>query len=139
MISKKVYIATDGFISFIDRAHPKHLHAAAQFRYFAQNSYQLYTTIVTINDVYSELSNAISPSVAKDFLRAIELSNINLLYPEESDIKRALRLITSSQSADLTFTNAVTAILCNKRSVPQICTFKYLPALFGLQSFYLPL
>src|SRR5262249_49352600 len=137
--SKKVFIAPDGFVAFIDRAHPKHIHAAAQFRYFAQNNYQVYTTITGLNDAYQIFYNTISPSVARDFLRAIELSNLNLIYPEESDIKRSLRAIATTQSADLTFATVLAATICNKRSIPQVCTFSYFPSLFGLQVFYLPL
>jgi predicted nucleic acid-binding protein len=139
MISKKVFIASDGFVAFIDRAHPKHIHAAAQFRYFAENNYQIYTTILGLNEAYQTLYNTISPSVARDFLRAIELSNLNLIYPEESDIKRSLRAVSTTQSADLTFTTALAATICNKKSIPQVCTFSYFPSLFGLQTFYLPI
>lgn len=139
MLSKKVFIATDGFVAFIDRAHPKHIHAAAQFRYFAQNSYQVYTTILALNDAYQTFYNTISPSVARDFLRAVELSSLNLLYPEESDIKRSLRAIATTQSADITFSTVLAATICNKKSIPQVCTFSYFPSLFGLQVFYLPI
>ena len=138
MISKKVFIAPDAFIAFIDRGHPKHLHASAFFRYFAQNQYQLYTTIVSLDEAYLELYHSISPSVAKDFVRAIELSSINIIYTEESDLKRTMRAVTTSQSVELTFSKALMAIICNKKSIPQICTFSYSPALFGLQTFYLP-
>ncbi len=139
MLSKKVFIAPDGFVAFIDRAHPKHIHAAAQFRYFAQNTYQIYTTIIALNDAYQTFYNTISPSVARDFLRAIELSSINLIYPEESDIKRSLRAIATTQSADMTFATVLAATICNKKSIPQVCTFSYFPALFGLQVFFLPI
>lgn len=139
MLSKKVFIASDGFVAFLDRAHPKHVHAAAQFRYFAENNYQIYTTIISLNEAYQTLYNTISPSVARDFLRAIELSNLNLLYPEESDIKRSLRAVATTQSVDLTFATVLAATICNKRSIPQVCTFSYFPSLFGLQIFYLPL
>jgi len=139
MLSKKVYIATDGFVAFIDRAHQKHLHISAQFRYFAQNHFQLYTSVVTLNEVYNDLANTISPSIGKDFIRAIELSNINLLYPEESDIKKSSRLLITSQLNQLTFNKSLMAVICNKRSIPQICTFEYLPTFFGLQPFYLPI
>ena len=138
MLSKKVYIASDGFIAFIDRAHTKHLHAGAYFRYFGQNQFQLYTTIVTIEETYSELTRTISPSVAKDFLRAIEISSINILYPEEADFKRSLRTVITTPSVDMTYSRALMALICNKRSIPQICTFSYSPTLFGLQTFYLP-
>lgn len=139
MVSKKVFIATDGFIAFIDRAHPKHLHASAQFRYFAQNKFQLYTSPVILNEVYNDLYHSISPSIGKDFLRAMEVSDVNIVYPEESDIKKSIRIVTTSPLAQLTFNKALTAVICNKRSVPQICTFEYLPTLFGLQLFYLPI
>ena len=138
MQSKKVYIATDAFIAFIDRAHPKHLQSAACFRFFAQNQFQLYTNIVTLNDTYTELYQMVSPSIARDLIRAIELSSINLLYPEESDIKKAIRIVENTQSVELTFAKALMAVVCNKKSIPQICTFEYLHALFGLQLFYLP-
>ena len=139
MVSKKVFIATDGLIAFIDRAHPKHLHATAQFRYFAQNKFQVYTSIIVLNEVYNELYNTISPSVARDLLRAVEVSDINVLYPEDSDLKKSIRIVSTTQVVHLTFNKAVTAVLCNKRSIPQICTFEYLPPLYGLQLFYLPI
>lgn len=139
MLSKKVFIAPDGFVAFIDRAHPKHIHAAAQFRYFAQNNYQVYTTILALNDAYQTFYNTISPSVARDFMRAIELSNVNILYPEESDVKRAMRGVTGTASAELTFSLILSATICNKKSIPQVCTFSYFPSLFGLQVFYLPI
>lgn len=139
MLSKKVFIAPDGFVAFIDRAHPKHIHAAAQFRYFAENNYQIYTTVLSLNEAYQTLYNTISPSVARDFLRAIELSNVNFIHPEESDVKRSLRAVATTQSAELTFAIILAATICNKRSIPQVCTFSYFPSLFGLQTFYLPI
>lgn len=139
MISKKVFIAPDGFVAFIDRAHPKHVHATAFFRYFALNHHQLYTSPIAINDAYIQLYNTISPSIAKDFLRAIELSSINILHPEESDMKLGIRTLTMSNSVELTLSKAMMAVICHKRSVPQICTFESLHSLFGLQVFYLPI
>ena len=138
MQSKKVYIAPDGFIAFIDRAQKKHVHAAAFFRYFAQENYQLYANVVSINETYTTLYNTISPSLARDFLRAIYLSNINILFPETADMKTAIKILETSNSVDLTFAKALMAVTCNKKSVPQIMTYEYLHALFGLQVFYLP-
>lgn len=138
MISKKVYIAADGFAAFIDRAHSKHVHTTAFFRYFAQEHFQLYTTVVSVNDTYTAIYNTISPSLARDYLRAMTLSNINVIYPENSDMKAAIKTIEQSTSVDLTFSKALTAVVCNKRSIPQVCTFEYLPSLFGIQTFYLP-
>ena len=138
MISKKVFVTGDGFIAFIDRGHPKHLQSTAFFRYFAQEKLQLYTTAVSINEAYMSFYNTISPSLARDFLRTISISSLNILHPEESDIKAAIKAVATGTSVELTFSKALVAVLCNKRSIPQIYTFEYLPNLYGLQLFYLP-
>src|SRR6266568_3450477 len=109
MISKKVYIAPDGFMAFIDRVHKKHVHAAAFFRYFAQEQYQLYTNVVSVNETYTILYNTVSPSLARDFLRALSLSNINILYPETADVKMAIKIIETGNSVEMTFAKALMA------------------------------
>jgi|SRR5579885_63809 len=139
MQSKKVYIAPDGFLAFIDRAHEKHVHASAFFRYFAQEHYQLYTSIVTVDETYNELCKTISPSLGKDFLKALSLSSLNMLYPETADMKAALKTVITGNSSELTFGKALMAIMCSKRNISQICTFEYFQSLFGLQLFYLPI
>jgi predicted nucleic acid-binding protein len=138
MISKKVYIAPDGLVAFIDRANKKHVQTTAFFRYFAQEQCQLYINDVNIHETYMSIYNTISPSLARDFLRALTLSNINLLNPEPSDIKAAIKIIETSNSVDMTFSKALMAVMCNKKSIPQIVTFEFLHALYGLQLFYLP-
>ncbi|MGI8419566.1 MAG: type II toxin-antitoxin system VapC family toxin [Candidatus Levyibacteriota bacterium] len=139
MISKKVYIASDAFVAFMDRAHVKHVQAAAYFRYFAQENYQIYSTIVSINETYTTSYNTISPSLARDFLRVLALSSVNVIYPEAADMKTSIRTLETSNSVDMTFAKALMAAVCNKKSIPQIATFEYLHALFGLQLFYLPM
>ena len=137
--SKKVYIARSGFYAFIDRAHPKHDQASAYFRYFSQEGYSLYTDSTTLIDVYNQIYKEISPSLAKDFLRTVFLGNINVIFPEESDIKAALKTLINYQSTELTFGQALRAVLANKRGVGQIFTFDYLHPLFGQTVFYLPI
>lgn len=139
MQSKKVYIAPDGFVAFIDRAHPKHVQASAYFRYFSQEKYQLYTSIMTINDTYTSIYNTISPSLARDYLRAMSLSAVNIIYPDSAELKQAVRTVESSNVVDLTFSKALMSVVCNRKNVPQIATFEYLHSLFGLQVFYLPM
>src|SRR5260221_2003622 len=126
MVSKKVYIAPDGFISFIDRVHKKHVQTTAFFRYCAQEQYQLYTNPITINETYMTIYNTISPSLARDFLRAIDLSNINVIHPENADMKAAIKIIETGTSVDLTFAKALMAVMCNKKSIPQIMTYEFL-------------
>lgn len=139
MQTKKVFLAPDMFLAFIDRAHPKHLHAGAFFRYFAQEKYLLYTNEETILTVYQELHGKISPFLAKDFLKAISLGSINILYTEESDLKLTIKTMLNSHSADLTMPEALRAVMASRRSIPTIGTFEYLHQLFGLTAFYLPI
>lgn len=139
MVSKKVYMAPDSFVALIDRGHPKHVQASAFLRYFAQENFQLYTTFLSMHESYNDLHVNISSGLSKDFLRAMYLSSVNLIYPEPSDVKSAIKIVAQSSLVELTFSKALTSVICNKRSIPQVCTFEYLPSLFGLQAFNLPI
>jgi predicted nucleic acid-binding protein len=139
IISKKVFIATSAFMAFMDRANSKHVQAAAYFQYFAQEHYQLYTGYLNLAEVHGEISERISGSFARDFLSAINLGSINILYPEPGDMKVTLKTLMNYRSTDLTFKEAQMAVIASRRSINQICTFEYLHSLFGLTTFYLPL
>ena len=137
--SKKVFVEADIFYAFVNRAHEKHPEAAAYFRYFAQEKYQLFTSYPVIQEAYDLIYQKISPSLAKDFLRGITLSSINVLYPTESDMKAALKTLINYRNNELTFLHSQMSVLCNRHSIPQVCTFEYLHPLFGLSTFYLPI
>lgn len=138
-MSQKVFLVPSSFLAFIDRAHPMHEQAAAFFRFFAQESYQLFTDLPHIIETYRVLYTTISPSLARDFMRTMSITSMNILYPEESDAKAALKALTTYQSTDLTYANALMSVLAYKQGIQQICTFEYLHPLFGLTSFYLPM
>lgn len=137
--SKKVFIAPSIFSAFIDRGHPKHETASAFFRYFAQEEYQLYTDNTTLITTYMQIYTDISPSLAKDFLRTIPLSNINMLYAEENDTKAALKALVAYRTTDLTFPEALIAVLAVKQRISIVCSLNYLHPLFALELFYLPI
>ncbi|MBI2034451.1 MAG: PIN domain-containing protein [Candidatus Levybacteria bacterium] len=136
--SKKVFIESGVFFAFVDRANPRYNEAAAYFRYFAQEQYQVFTSYSVIEETYKQIYENISPSLAKDFLRGIMLSNINILYPTEADTKKALKTLINFRGTELTFKSAHSAVLANKNTINQICTFDYLHPLFGITIFYLP-
>ena len=137
--SKKVFVAGNVFFAFVDRGHPKHEHAAAYFRYFGIEHYQVYTGATNMMDAYSLIYARMSPSLGKDFLRTMMLGNINILYPLESDYKAALKALTAYRSTELTYPQAITATLAKRNNIGQICTFEFLHSLFGLETFYLPI
>ncbi len=137
-ISKKVFITESTFFAFLDRAHPKHNQAIAFFRYFAQEQYQLYTSYTSLEKTCNQIVEKVSIPLAKDFLRAINLGLINIIYPDESDIKTTIKTLVNYPT-ELTFNEALASVLADKRAIPQICTFDYLQPLFGLKIFYLPI
>lgn len=139
IISKKVYLAPSSLYAFINRAHEKHQQACAYFRFFSEEEYLLYIDSVNLNEVYDTLSREISPSLGKDFLRIISLSNINIISPENSEIKATFKTITNYNSTELTFSEALMTVVASKRNILQICTFEYLHPLFGLNTFFLPI
>lgn len=137
--SKKVYLDSSTFLAFIDRAHIKYDQATAYFRYFGIEEYQLFSDPIQLVEAYNKIYNDISPSLAKDFMRVMALSNINLIYAEDQDMKAALKALVNFKTTDLTFPKALLSVLANKRGISQICSFEYTPQLFGLQLFYLPM
>jgi len=137
--SKKVFIETSVLYAFINRADSKHPQAAAYFRYFSQENYQVFTSYPVVDEVYEKIYEKISPSLAKDFIRGMSLSSINILYPTESDLKAILKILINFQNTDLTLRDSQSAVLANRNSISQICTFAYLHPLFGINTFNLPI
>ncbi|HSX40867.1 MAG TPA: hypothetical protein VLF68_04640 [Candidatus Saccharimonadales bacterium] len=137
--SKKVYIAQSAIFAFIDRAHPKHTQAAAFFRYFANTGYQLFTDYVTISETYQQLYQKIGPSLSRDFLRSLSFSTINILSPEQNDMKAAVKVLTSYKDSELSFPEALMSVLADRRGIEYICSFDYIHPLFGLTLFDLPM
>lgn len=137
-ISRKIFIEEDVLYAFLNRGHEKHFQAIAYFRYFAQEKFQVFISYPVVEDVYQNIYQSISPSLAKDFLRGLSLSSINILYPNEPELKAALKALVNYQNTELTLKESQTAVFANKNNIPQVCTFKYLHPLYGLTAFSLP-
>lgn len=137
--NKKLFITSSVFVAFIDRVHPKHVQAAACFRYFYSQKYQLFTSYLNISDAYRVIFDDISPFLARDFLRAIIMGSINILYPSAADTKAAVKALVSSQATnELNFADAQTEVLAYRNSIDQIFSLDPIYLLFGLTSFVLP-
>jgi predicted nucleic acid-binding protein len=137
--SKKVFIASDVLTAFVDRSNTKHEQAAAFFRYFAIEEYHLYTDSISLYEAYSKINIDLGATIAKDFLRTLYLSNVTIFYPDENDMKAALKIFLADKTGDLTLGKTLMAVLSDKKSIPQIATFEYIHAMFGLSVFYIPL
>lgn len=137
--SKKVYLSPNLVFAFIDRGSAKHNQATAYFRYFADSQYQLFIDSVNLIEVYNKIYVKMSPSTARDFLRVMALSDINIIYPEESDMKSALKTQLSYRTAELSYPETIMLTLADKRNISQIATFEFLHPLFGINPFFLPI
>jgi predicted nucleic acid-binding protein len=136
--SKKVLITSSVMFAFVDRNHPKHQQASAYLRYFAQEKFQLYTTISSIVKTHTDLRIHMSYSIAKEFLRAIFVGNIEILYPDEAATKAALKLILSESQQDSNFNHVLTNVLADRNQISQICSFDFAKLYFGISLFNLP-
>lgn len=137
--SKKVYISPSVCYAFIDRLDPRHKQSTAYFRYFAQNNYQLFMDVIDISETYGKICKRMSPSVGKDFLRVLFLSDINIIYPEESEIKTALKTLMNYGNEELRYSEALRSSIASRRNISSVATFEFLHPLFGLETFFLPI
>ncbi len=136
--SKKAFVTTSVFFAFIDRSHPNHSQAAAFLRFFAQEKFHLYTSNLCVIETYNQIRKNMSYSIAKEFFKAIFLGNIEIIRPDESEEKAALRLLFTEQNFDLSFDQALINVLADRRSISTVCSFKYTRFFFGITAFALP-
>lgn len=136
--SKKIFLTPSVIFAFIDRNDPKHRQASAYFRYFAQEKCHLYIALPSVVRAYNNLRQHMSYSIAKDFIRAIFVGNVEIVYADEAATKMALKLILSETAQNLSFDQALINVLADRHQVPQIYSFEYSNFYFGIQSFTLP-
>lgn len=138
-MSKKIFIDDSTLCAFVDRAHPRHEASFAYFRFFAQGEYAIFIDHSSLIHAYNDIYKDISQTLAKDVMRTLSLSDINIVYPTDSDSKAALKALTTYRSNDLTFEKALIAVLAFRRNIAEVATFDYFPNLFGITPFFLPL
>ncbi len=129
--SRKVFLDTTILIAFIDRADANHPKAVKTMETLALSGYILYTSSLNAIEVYTALTREIGQSVALDFLQAVLQSDIEILFPQKSDLISAHRMIRVNKDRQITLKETLNAILMQKRGVMQIVTFAYWHNLFG--------
>jgi len=138
-LTKKIILAPDVVYAYIDRGSEKHQQAVAFFRYFSEQNYRVFLDTLSLNQAYNDIYNKMSQDLAKDFIRIISLSDMNLIYPDEAETKAAVKALVNYRTLDLTFSQAIMAVVASRRNITQVVTFSYLPPLLGMQTFYLPI
>jgi predicted nucleic acid-binding protein len=138
-LSKKVILAPDSIYAYIDRGSEKHQQSIAFFRYFSEQNYRVFVDTLSLNEVYNDIYRKMSQDLAKDFIRIINFSDINIISPEESETRAAIKALINYRTLELRFSQVLMAVTATRRGINQIVTFEPPPPLFGLQTFYLPI
>ena len=136
--SKKVLVTSSILFAFVDRNHPKHRQASAFLRYFAQEKFQVFVPLSEIITVYNQLKKHVSYGIAKDFLRTVFVGDLEILYPDESSAKNALKLALTPGQGDISFSQVLINVLAEKNQISQINTLEFLKTYFGNSIFNLP-
>lgn len=129
--SRKIFVDSSIFISFIDRADNNHARAVKSIETLAQLGYQVYTSSLVVNDVYALISREISPLVSLDFLQAIIQSDIEIIFPQKVDLITAHRMLRSNKERQIPFREVMNATLMQRKNIAQVLTFNYWHNLFG--------
>lgn len=138
-LSKKVILAPDSIYAYIDRSSEKHQQAIAFFRYFSEQNYRVFVDTLSLNEVYNDIYKKMSQDLAKDFIRIVNFSDINIIYPDESETKASMKTLINYRTLELRLSQVILAVTATRRSINQVATFEPPPPLFGLQTFYLPI
>lgn len=129
--SKKIFVDSSIFISFIDRADNNHDKGVRIMEVIAKSACMLYTSTQVINEVYAVLARENGMSVALDFLQAIIQSDIEIIYPQKADYITAYRMLKGNRERQLNLREVLNAVLMQRKNVLQILTFNYWHNLFG--------
>jgi predicted nucleic acid-binding protein len=132
--SLKVFIDNSIFMAFIDRADLNHTRAGAIMDFLARQNYRVFTSALVVHQVHSRLSVEISPSIALEFLQAVLESDIQILYPQESELLAVYRFLkNSSDRKEASLSEITNATLMDRNDVPYILTFNTWPPLMGIK------
>lgn len=122
--SRKIFLDSSIFLSFIDRTHLNHQKTVAILELLASQNYQLYTSDLAVFQSFNLIERDLGFRVSQEFLKAILDSTIKILYAAEQDLLFAFRFFkTATRKASLT--EVITARLMEKHGIVSILTFDY--------------
>ncbi len=129
--TKKIFIDSSVFVAFVDRSNKNHPKAVKSMEHLARERYFLYTSIQNIQDTYAILAKEIGVSMALEFLQATLESNMEIIFPQKTDLITAHKVLKANRDRQMILKETLNATLMQKRRVQQILTFTYWHNLFG--------
>lgn len=121
--STKVFLDTSFFVSFIDRVDLNHNRTVATFNNLGSGNFRLYTSSVTVLNVFNRLEKELGSVIAHDFLQAILESDIQIIYPEQTDIIASFRFIKSSTQRKASLSEILNIHLMERNGIAQVLTY----------------
>lgn len=129
--SRKIFIDTSVLTAFVDRGNGRHLRAAKALEVTASIGYRIFTTPAIINESYEELRRQVGTTVALEFLQIVLQSGIEVTFLQKTDLNSAYRVLKFNRTEQISFTEALTAALMQRKGITQILTFRAWHNLFG--------
>ena len=129
--TRKIFIDSSTFISFIDRSDDNHPQSVKAFESLAKQRFQIFTSAQNISEVYTVVSREIGTSVALDFLQSILQSDIEILFPQKADFITINRMLKTNKERQIPFRETLNATLMQKRGINQVLTLSYWHNLYG--------
>jgi predicted nucleic acid-binding protein len=136
VLSRKIFIDSSVLYSFIDRADSNHSNSVKTIEQLSLQEVSLYTSLQTIQDTFNAIKNQLGSTLSYDFLEVITNSNIEILFPQKSDLITAYRIIKSNRTKQLSLKEVLTAVLMQKRGISRILTYTYWPNILGSESYF---
>lgn len=134
---RKIFIDASALYPFVDRSDPNHIQSVKAIEQLSLQGVSLYTSVQSVQETHSAISSQLGATLGFDFLQAILESNIEILYPQKSDLVAAFKLIKLNRNRELTLKESLTAVLMQRKNISQIITFAYWQNLLGSQKYSL--
>ena len=135
MAARKIFIDGSVFYAFTDRADANHPQSVKVMEQLSLQGVQLFTSIQSVQDVYSAINRQLGTTIGFDFLQAMIESDIEVLYPQRSDLVNTYKLMRLNANKQVSFKQALTANLMARRNIVKILTFTYWHNLLGTEPY----
>lgn len=121
--SRKVFIDTSFFISFIDRADLNHQKTISIMDFLGRQNFQVYTSNLAVFNTFSRLDREFGSAVSMDFLQAILDSSIQVLFVTQQDLMGTFRFLRSNTHRQSSLTDFTNAYLMDRQGIPSLLTY----------------
>jgi predicted nucleic acid-binding protein len=135
-VSRKVFIDSSVLYSFIDRADANHAQTVKTIEQLSLQEIALFTSLQAIQDTFNAVNRQLGSTLGYDFLEVITQSNIEILFPQKSDLITAHRIMKTNRMKQMSLKDVITAVLMQKKGIVRILTYTYWPNILGSESYF---